>query len=73
MNLTVSVRVMRGQHQNTLLSTRDNSTNMDPIEAAIADIESLGPGESFSYTKFATKYSVVRSTLIRRHRGVTRP
>ena len=46
---------------------------MDPIETAIADIESLGPGQPFSYTAFATKYGVVRSTLIRRHRGVTRP
>ena len=46
---------------------------MDPIEAAIADIELLGPGEPFSYTAFATKHGVVRSTLIRRHRGVTRP
>ncbi|PVH91218.1 hypothetical protein DM02DRAFT_478523, partial [Periconia macrospinosa] len=46
---------------------------MDPIQAAITDIESLKSGEPFSYTAFATKYGVVRSTLIRRHRGITRP
>ena len=45
---------------------------MDPIQAAIDDIESLEPGEDFSYTKMANKYGVVRSTLIRRHQGITR-
>jgi hypothetical protein len=44
---------------------------MEPIEAAIAEIESLEPGESFSYSKLATKYNVVRSTLSRRHKALT--
>ncbi|PVH92753.1 hypothetical protein DM02DRAFT_485605, partial [Periconia macrospinosa] len=44
---------------------------MDPIQAAIGDIESLRPGEQFSYTQMAKKYSVVRSTLTRRHIHVT--
>ncbi|KAF2001680.1 hypothetical protein P154DRAFT_402489, partial [Amniculicola lignicola CBS 123094] len=46
---------------------------MDPIQAAIDDIESLPPGETLSYTKTAAKYGIVRSTLIRRHKGITQP
>ena len=45
---------------------------MDPIEAAIAEIESLKPGEHFTYTKMSEKFGVARSTLSRRHRRVTR-
>ncbi|KAF1951392.1 hypothetical protein CC80DRAFT_387103, partial [Byssothecium circinans] len=44
---------------------------MDPIQAAIDEIESREPGEDFSYTEIATRYGVNRSTLSRRHRGVT--
>jgi transposase-like protein len=44
---------------------------MDPIQAAIDEIESQEPGEKFTYTEIATKYGVDRSTLSRRHRGVT--
>ncbi|OAG05784.1 uncharacterized protein CC84DRAFT_1205492 [Paraphaeosphaeria sporulosa] len=44
---------------------------MDPIQAAINDIESLQPGESFSYSQMARKHHVVRSTLSRRHQGIT--
>jgi transposase-like protein len=44
---------------------------MDPLQAAIEDIENLEPGEHFSYTKVATKHGVVRSTLTRRHQGQT--
>ncbi|KAF1980022.1 hypothetical protein BU23DRAFT_585877 [Bimuria novae-zelandiae CBS 107.79] len=65
---------MHAEHptrQNSLLSTRDNSTNMDPIQAAIDEIESREPGEDFSYIEIATRYGVNRSTLSRRHRGVT--
>jgi hypothetical protein len=43
---------------------------MDSIEAALADIESLNPGEKINYTKLATKHGVDRSTLSRHHRGV---
>jgi AraC-like DNA-binding protein len=42
---------------------------MDPIEAAIAAIESREPGEGFSYNKIAAIYGVSRSTLSRRHQG----
>jgi hypothetical protein len=42
---------------------------MDPIEAAIAAIESRGPGEGFSYNKIAALHGVSRSTLSRRHQG----
>lgn len=44
---------------------------MDPIEAAIAAIESLKPGEDFTYTEIAERFGVVRSTLTRRHQRVT--
>ena len=44
---------------------------MDPIDEAIEAIESLEPCETFSYTKIAKKYGVVRTTLMRRHKGIT--
>ncbi|KAF1978839.1 hypothetical protein BU23DRAFT_411433, partial [Bimuria novae-zelandiae CBS 107.79] len=44
---------------------------MDSIEAASTAIESREPGESFSYRKVAKDYSVVESTLRRRHQGLT--
>ena len=44
---------------------------MDPINEAIEEINSLGPGETFTYTAIAKKYGVVRSTLTRRHKGET--
>ncbi|KAF1970164.1 hypothetical protein BU23DRAFT_216583, partial [Bimuria novae-zelandiae CBS 107.79] len=53
------------------LSTPPISANMDAIDAALADIESLEPGESINYTKIAKKYGVVRSTLTRRHNALT--
>ena len=45
---------------------------MDPIEVAITEIESLEPGEYFTYIKMAEKFGVSRTTLSRRHRRVTR-
>jgi transposase-like protein len=60
-------------HQNKCIiptSTRRNFINMDPIEAAIAAIESREPGEQFSYREVAKRFSVNRTTLSRRHRGV---
>jgi hypothetical protein len=47
-----------------------NFTNMGDIEAALAAIESLEPGEHFTYTEIADKYGVDRTTLSRRYRGV---
>lgn len=44
---------------------------MEPIEAALAAIESLEPGEKPNYTKIAQEYGVVRSTLTRRHQRVS--
>jgi hypothetical protein len=58
---------MRHPHQVTQSSTRDNSTNMALIDDALAELESLGPGEDFLYRKIAAKHGVVRSTLTRRH------
>ena len=43
---------------------------MSSIEAAIKEIESLKPNESFSYTKIASKYGIDRSTLSRRHQAI---
>jgi hypothetical protein len=56
---------------NTVFSLPHNSTNMDPIDEAIEEIESLEPCETFSYAKIAKKYGVVRTTLMRRHKGIT--
>jgi transposase-like protein len=40
---------------------------MGSIEAALAAIEALQPGEVINYTQIAQKYGVVRTTLSRRH------
>jgi hypothetical protein len=40
------------------------------IEAALAEIDALGPGEGYSYQDPAKKYGVWRSTLSRRHQAV---
>ena len=58
-------------HQlNKPTSTRHNSTNMDPIQEAIREIESCELGEQFSYQQLAKKYGVNRCTLARRHKGI---
>ena len=44
---------------------------MSSIEAALAAIESLKPGEKLVYTKIADKYGVDRRTLARRHQGAS--
>jgi transposase len=46
---------------------------MNPINAAIEEIESLGPGETFSYREIAKRYGVVCSTLTRRHKAIVVP
>ena len=62
----------RAPHQNYFTSsTPDNSTNMSSIEAALAAIESLEPGERFHYAQIAKQHRVVRSTLTRRHQGLS--
>ena len=45
---------------------------MTAIEKAIAEIESQGPGEQFSYRAVAKKFGVAPSTLTRRHHDETR-
>ncbi|KAF1362722.1 hypothetical protein EJ07DRAFT_106390, partial [Lizonia empirigonia] len=42
------------------------------LDAALAEIAQLRPSEQIFYAHFAKKYGVDRSTLSRRHRGVTR-
>jgi hypothetical protein len=44
---------------------------MSSIEAALAAIKSLKPGEKLVYTDIAAKYGVDRRTLARRHQCVT--
>ena len=44
---------------------------MSPIEAALAAIEALEPGEKLVYAQIARKYGVAVSTLSQRHRGVS--
>jgi hypothetical protein len=46
---------------------------MSSIQAALAAIASLGPGEEINYTQIAKTYGVVRSTLTRRHQGISPP
>jgi hypothetical protein len=46
----------------------DNISHKDRIELAIADLESQ---VSLNYIKTAKKWNVNRSTLSRRHRGLT--
>jgi hypothetical protein len=57
-------------HQNrSPTSTIDNSITMNQIEAAIAAIESLEPGEQSSYRKIAIQYGCSRTSLAPRHQG----
>jgi hypothetical protein len=44
---------------------------MTSMEDALAALESLDPGKSYSYSEIARKHGVDRSTLSRRHRAVT--
>ena len=43
---------------------------MGSIEAALADLESLGPGERLNYAVITKKHGVNRTTLLKRHRGM---
>jgi hypothetical protein len=43
----------------TSTSTPHNSINMSSIQAALAAIASLGPGEEINYTQIAKTYGVV--------------
>jgi hypothetical protein len=61
------------QRPNHPTSTRDTSTTMAPIDDAIADLESQEEGANFTLIEIADRYSVVRSTLSRRWRGLTGP
>ena len=66
-----AARPFEPPHQNNnQTSTRDKSINMSSIEAAIAAIESLEPGEQFSYRQVAAEYHCNRTTLARRHQGI---
>ncbi|KAF1934565.1 hypothetical protein EJ02DRAFT_491027 [Clathrospora elynae] len=45
-----------------------NSTNMSPMEAAVAAIKLLEPGELFTSTAIAHAHGVNRVTLAQRHK-----
>ncbi|OCK84521.1 hypothetical protein K432DRAFT_460220, partial [Lepidopterella palustris CBS 459.81] len=47
-----------------------NSTNIDPMNSALADLNSLKPGETANITATIEKYGVNRTTLSKRWRGV---
>jgi ParB-like chromosome segregation protein Spo0J len=47
--------------------TRNNSTNMAPIDDALAALESREEGASFSFRQVAKKFGCSRTTLARRH------
>jgi transposase-like protein len=49
--------------------TRDNSTNMNPIDKAVEEMKLQEPGENLSYKKVAKKHDVSRVTLARRCKG----
>ncbi|KAF1934943.1 hypothetical protein EJ02DRAFT_362598 [Clathrospora elynae] len=44
---------------------------MEPIEAALAALESLKPGDKISYTQIAAKHGVGHKTLAQRHQGIS--
>ena len=56
----------------TLNPTTHTATNMLPINAALAELDSLGPEDNFIYSDIAARYGVDRRTLARRHQGITR-
>ena len=69
-------RGARPKHQNTKatpVSTRDNSTNMDPMELAVGAMEAQSEGEQPSYIKVAEEYNVSKHTLARRCKGIQAP
>jgi hypothetical protein len=45
---------------------------MDRIQAAIEAVKSREPGEDFTYnvTEVAKRFSIIRSTLARKHKAV---
>jgi hypothetical protein len=53
--------------------TPPSSTNIDPMEAAIEEIKSLPYSQSFAFLEIARKHVVVRSTLIRQYKAITKP
>jgi hypothetical protein len=67
-------RTVRAEHQ--ILhptSTRHNSTNMDPIQAAIEAYEAQGPEGQYSVQEVANQHGVWRSTMQRRMDGQSVP
>lgn len=71
--LNARVHSMHANTQTPLISQRDNSTTIASINKALKYLKSLSPREDFEYTKVAAKFGVDRSTLSRRHRGLTQP
>jgi hypothetical protein len=55
----------------TSASTRDNSTTMSSIEAAVAAVESLEPGEKLNCRQIAQQHRCSRVALAKRHQGLS--
>ncbi|KAF1970039.1 hypothetical protein BU23DRAFT_650866 [Bimuria novae-zelandiae CBS 107.79] len=55
---------------NTIFSLPHNLTDIDPINEVIKEIKSLELCKTFSYATITKKYSVIRTTLMRRHKGI---
>jgi DNA-binding transcriptional regulator YhcF (GntR family) len=67
-----ATRANEPPHQNiNPTSTRDISINISSIKAALAAIESLQPGEQFSYRQIAAQYHCNQTTLARRHKAIS--
>ncbi|KAF1964288.1 hypothetical protein BU23DRAFT_632815 [Bimuria novae-zelandiae CBS 107.79] len=56
---------------NTIFSLPHNLTDIDPIDEAIKEIKSLELCETFSYAIIIKKYSVICTTLMCWHKGIT--
>jgi len=47
--------------------TTHTATSMLPIDAALAELDSLGPDDDCVYTEMVNRHSVDCRTLVRRH------
>src|ERR1700744_6490891 len=69
-NLTHVLIWRTNSSDHTATCNCNNFTNMAPIDEALEELESLRPGERFSYTEIANKHGCNRTTLSKRHRGL---
>jgi hypothetical protein len=72
-NLTCTATVRAERQILHPTSTRHNSTNMDPIQAAIEAYEAQGPEGRYSVQEVANQHGIWRSTMQRRMDGQSVP